>query len=206
MIIGVLGLIDSGKGTVSEILVNDYDFKKLSFADSLKETISAIFGWPLELLQGKTQESRIWREQVDEWWANRLGIDKLTPRWVLQNIGTELFRNEFHQDIWIASLQRKLNSSDNFVIDDCRFANEITALKLYGAKFIKVSRGKTPDWYDDAIETLNTGRCYMTVNHPEVHFSEWNWITQPVDYIIENNSDLITLKNKVDGIIKTITI
>jgi hypothetical protein len=35
------------------------------------------------MLEGLTLESRIKREEVDEWWSKRLNIKNLTPRWVL---------------------------------------------------------------------------------------------------------------------------
>jgi ABC-type oligopeptide transport system ATPase subunit len=58
MIIGIVGFAGSGKGTVGDILVNDHDFTKLSFADAVKDATSAIFGWPRHLLEGDTNESR----------------------------------------------------------------------------------------------------------------------------------------------------
>ena len=44
MIIGICGLIGSGKGTVADILVDEH-FKKISFADKLKDGVSTVFGW-----------------------------------------------------------------------------------------------------------------------------------------------------------------
>ena len=108
MIIGVCGLIGSGKGTVANILEKDHGFIKISFADSLKDAVAAVFGWDRSLLEGDTDESRAWREQRDTWWADRLGYADLTPRWVLQMWGTEVCREGFHRDIWIASMEKKL--------------------------------------------------------------------------------------------------
>ena len=63
MIIGVCGLIGGGKGTVGDILVEQYDFKKLSFADKLKDAVAEMFDWDRALLEGITDESRNWREK-----------------------------------------------------------------------------------------------------------------------------------------------
>ena len=101
MIIAVQGTIGSGKDTVAEYLEQKYGFHHVSFADSLKQALSAVFGWSEEMLMGRTPKSREWREQVDEWWSNRLGIKGLTPRWVMQNWGTDVLRNHFHSDIWM---------------------------------------------------------------------------------------------------------
>ena len=64
-VIGVAGLIGGGKWSVADILVGEFGFEKLSFADSLKDMIASIFGWERRLLEGDTKESREWREQVD---------------------------------------------------------------------------------------------------------------------------------------------
>ena len=145
MIIGVCGLIGSGKDTVADYLVNFHEFRRESFADSLKDSVAAVFGWDRTMLEGRTKESREWREQVDKWWADRLAMPTLTPRWVLQYWGTEVCRKTFHDDIWIASLENKLRQSkDNIVISDCRFPNEIKTIKQAGGKMILVSRGDLP--------------------------------------------------------------
>ena len=135
MIIGVCGFIGSGKDTIADYLVNVHGFRRESFANTLKDAVAAVFGWDRVLLEGRTKEAREWREQVDPWWAERLNIPKLTPRWVLQYWGTEVCRKGFNDDIWIASLENKLrNSKDNIVISDCRFPNEIASI------FSKISR------------------------------------------------------------------
>ena len=99
MIIGISGLIGSGKDTVANFLI-EKGFVKGSFADSLKDSVSAIFGWDRIMLQGDTVESRDWRETVDDWWSIKLG-EPTTPRSVLQKFGTDVCRNHFHSDIWI---------------------------------------------------------------------------------------------------------
>ena len=98
MIIGLVGLIGSGKDTVADYLVNVHGFRRESFAGTLKDAVAAVFGWDRTLLEGRTRASREWREQVDTWWAARLNMPDLTPRWVLQYWGTEVMRRGFHDD------------------------------------------------------------------------------------------------------------
>ena len=159
MIIGVCGFIGSGKDTVADYLVNFHEFRRDSFASTLKDAVAAVFGWDRELLEGRTKQAREWREQVDPWWAARLDMPNLTPRWVLQYWGTEVCRKSFHDDIWIASLEHKLQTSgDNIVISDCRFPNEIKSIKNSGGKVIWVQRGELPDWYTTALlDNKSTG-------------------------------------------------
>ena len=103
MIIGICGLIGSGKGTVADILEEHHSFDKVSFADTLKNAAATIFRWDRAMLEGDTKDSREKREQVDEWWAERLDILDFSPRYLLQYLGTEVMRNNLHPDIWVIS-------------------------------------------------------------------------------------------------------
>ncbi len=103
MIIGICGLIGSGKGTVADILV-EQGFKKVSFADKLKDGVSTIFGWDRAMLEGDTDESRQWREQRDDFWSNETKME-VTPRLVLQLFGTDCMRNGFDDGVWVSHLK-----------------------------------------------------------------------------------------------------
>ena len=83
MIIGICGLIGAGKDTAADYLVNWHEFRRDSFAATLKDAVASVFNWDRELLEGRTKTAREWREDIDHWWAERLGIPELTPRWVL---------------------------------------------------------------------------------------------------------------------------
>jgi len=188
MIIGICGLIGSGKDTIADYLQNIHQFRRESFAHTLKDAIAAVFGWNRELLEGRTRESREWREQRDEWWSERLGRN-ITPRWVLQYWGTEVCRKGFHDNIWIASLENKLRTThDDIVISDCRFPNEIAAIRSAGGIVIRVVRGPEPDWYQNAIDT-NAGISDAMSFRSDVHPSEWSWIGTNFDAVVDNNAD-----------------
>ena len=202
MIVGICGLIGSGKDTIADYLVNLHQFRRESFARSLKDAVAAVFGWDRDMLEGRTKQSREWREQVDFWWSNRLGM-KITPRWVLQNWGTEVCRQGFHDDIWIASLENKLrNSEDNVVISDCRFPNEITAIKNNNGIIIWVQRGMLPDWYDTAQDAnMGDKRALKYMQDSGIHPSEWKWIGTEFDIIIDNNSSLNDLYEQIEKLV-----
>ena len=192
MIIGVCGLIGAGKDTIADYLVNIHQFRRESFANTLKDAVGAVFGWDRELLEGRTKHSRAWREQVDPWWATRLGIPDLTPRWVLQYWGTEVVRQGFHDDTWIASLENKLRkTTDDVVISDCRFPNEIDAIKRAGGVVIRVHRGPDPEWYESAVaanQQVQSAMSYMLAQN--VHRSEWAWVGTKFNTVVDNNATM----------------
>jgi len=203
MIIGVCGFIGSGKDTVADYLVNFHEFRRESYANTLKDAVSSVFGWDRTLLEGRTKEAREWREQVDPWWANRLAMPTLTPRWVLQYWGTEVCRKSFHDDIWVASLENKLRQSkDNIVISDCRFPNEVKTIKKSGGKIIWVKRGELPPWYDTAVQAVKGSLAAQdSLKEQKIHPSEWSWLDCNFDEQVSNNGSIDDLYKKIELIV-----
>lgn len=208
MIVGIAGFIGSGKDTIADYLITFKGFKRMSYAEPLKDAISAIFGWDRELLEGTTKYSREWRDAIDPWWAERLNINHLTPRWVLQQWGTEVGRLAFHDDIWIASIENRLRSiKDNIVISDCRFPNELNSIKRAGGITVRVTRGPNPSWYDAAI-TFNKGltdsgyvESAKILEKENVHASEYSSVGLSYDFCIDNSGTVDELHRKIDSII-----
>jgi hypothetical protein len=205
MIIGVCGFIGSGKDTVADYLVNLHHFRRESFANTLKDAVAQVFGWDRTMLEGRTKQAREWREQVDPWWSERLGIPHLTPRYILQQWGTEVCRKGFHDDIWIASLENKLrNSRDDVVISDCRFLNEIQAIKQAGGIVVRVVRGPEPEWYDAAVSCNRGPNGNSTwalsgrrLEQLGVHASETAWVGTKFNAVLDNNGTLDDLYQQI---------
>jgi hypothetical protein len=205
-IIGIVGFIGSGKDTVADYLVNFHRFKRESFANSLKDAVSQVFGWDRELLEGRTQESREWRETRDEWWSKRLKKD-ITPRYVLQYWGTEVIRKGFHDDMWVASLEhRLLNTKNDIVITDCRFPNEIKAIRAAGGKVVRIKRGLEPTWFDEAV-SMNKGPSRnmswalskQKIEKLGVHASETAWVGQKFDVVLNNSGTIEELYQQIEA-------
>ena len=183
MIIGICGFQSSGKDTVAEYLIKEHGFKKLSFASAIKDIVAIIFSWSRDKLDGLTKEDRAWREQIDTWWSKTLNIPLLSPRYVLQYFATDLFRNQFHPNIWVKIIENKLNKLDNFVITDCRFKNEINMILEYGGKIIHVHRNM-PKWFYKYRQGEDVDEI------KQLHISETEWIKCHNDYELTNDGTI----------------
>lgn len=139
VIIGLGYKARSGKDTFANFLKEDHDFVPIAFADPLKNAARELFGFSDEQLYGSL------KEVVDPFWQERLGdnfSDPITPRLILQLLGTQSLRNVLSGDILFHSTVRHIvnNPDTNFVITDCRFPNEANLLKGMGATLIHIHR------------------------------------------------------------------
>lgn len=180
MIIGLVGFIGSGKGTVRDILVREHGYHGFAFADALKDAVATIFMWPRGLLEGDSNASRSFRERIDPWWSHKLGYE-VTPRLILQKMGTEACRHGIADNIWIAALEKRIHGYEDVVISDCRFPNELDFVRSVGGKIIHIKRGEDPT--PEEISKL--------------HVSETAWRDFVPDYGIENNGTIEELRDKI---------
>lgn len=142
MLIGLHGLAGSGKSTTASFIIEEssFDFQEVYFAEDLKKIVGLLFN--LSDQQLNTQEGK--KTIVPE-----LGV---TPRQLLQCIGTELFRETLpkalpdlkYKSIWIdltvAKIKRLLENK-NVVVSDCRFPDEIETIRSLGGLVIGIKRG-----------------------------------------------------------------
>jgi len=185
MLIGVVGLIGSGKDTVSKRLEQKHGFRRDSFAKSLKDAVSAMFNWDREMLEGNGEDSRRWREQPDEFWSKKFG-KTVTPRWVLQHFGTEVMRQHMHDAIWIDSCLSRYDGRPT-VISDTRFQNELKTIKENKGQIILVKRGELP--------------TREQMQDKGAHKSEWDWMGWKFDHVIDNDGTKEDLYKKVDDLV-----
>jgi hypothetical protein len=127
----------------------------------------------------------------------------------LQYWGTEVCRNGFHNDIWVASVENKLRQTDeNIVITDCRFANEIKSIKEIGGITMRVTRGQPPEWYDAAVSynkgehgNMSWSLSKAKLDRNRVHASEYSSVGLDYDHYIDNNGTIDDLHKQVNSVI-----
>lgn len=213
MLVGVVGFMGSGKGTLGDILVERYEFNQDSWARPLKDCSSLIFGWPRHMVEGDTQESREFREIVDEFWSAELNDPSFTPRKALQLLGTESGRDVFGPTIWTSSLIKRWKDAGkpNTVITDCRFRNEIDCVQENGGIVVRVRRGPEPEWwnlvksynFDELSEEERNQVVKMRAQGVIPHVSETDWVGTNFDQIIENDGTLSEFHDKIHEFYRT---
>lgn len=149
-IIGITGKKYSGKTTFSRALIDELAKthniygKRYSFAQPLKEVCHKLFGGSEDNWYGDFKNQRM------DKWADLLGEKYSSPRRIMQSIGTDLFRNHVHNDIWVHFAESFVNdiirheSPDYVIIDDVRFDNE--ALWVLSQHFIGKSGDKNTNF------------------------------------------------------------
>ena len=130
MIVGLSGYAQSGKDTIANILVEGYGFKRVAFADKIRE-----------LLYEMNPDFRdtLLRQAVDNFGWDEVKKDASVRR-MMQNLGVGA-RTIFGDAFWINQAMRDLSYDNNFVFTDVRFTNEAEIIK---ANHGQVWRGVRP--------------------------------------------------------------
>lgn len=178
MLTGIMGKAGSGKDTIGDHLVSSYGFKKISLADPIKRLVKDVF-----VLDDHTVYDRVAREQKLEKWPT------WTVRTLLQYIGTELFRNNIDDAIWVKSLWYRIqkDSVNNYVCCDVRFPNEL--------KFFKDNAKKGEFIVLKVVRPGYSGQVGLAGHASEAHDLQG-------DFEIINDGSYQDLYNKVDNVMK----
>jgi hypothetical protein len=141
-LIAVHGFKQSGKDTLAHLLVSEYGFQRLAFADRVKDAIHIIFSVPKADLYGSdTDKQKLspvkWSdlEQVDR--EQKDDPTHLSIRELLQIFATEICRDKI-PSIWYRFLP--IQNQELTVISDLRFLNEAEHLRSLNALIIEVKR------------------------------------------------------------------
>jgi len=121
---------------------------------------------------------------------------QMTPRKLMQLLGTEAGREIIHPSIWVNATFSEWEDNQNWIIPDMRLPNETNAVKNRDGILIRVQRDR---WKRLGVERGET----IPVSDKETHLSETalddynDW-----DYVLENNGTIMELVNKVKTIMQ----
>lgn len=178
-LIAFAGRKQSGKTTSAEFIFNLHNSctstscKIYNFADPLKVLCIDILGLQYNQCYGSDKEKN---ELVNCYWDNR----QLTAREVLQIVGTDMFR-KMQQNVWSDTTIRKIikDNPGMAVIADCRFPNEVDAIKKAGGVVIKLNRNP-----------------YNSSHTSETALDKEQYDQAIFDYVVDNQDMTITEQNK----------
>jgi hypothetical protein len=131
VIIGLSGYARSGKDTVAELLVLNYGFKRMAFADGIREAL-------LKLNPILHDGHRLGEVVHMYGWDVAKAKDEV--RRLLQVMGTEVGRKLIHEDIWVWHLFNKINTDERIVIPDVRFPNEARMIEQHDGEVLRINR------------------------------------------------------------------
>jgi hypothetical protein len=184
MIIALTGAKGSGKDTVADLLIAQYQSQwktvhRLAFADPIKRMVQHIFK-----LDNRTNEQydKFKRSTLDVFDTDKI-MCSVEGRHVVREIGM-MMRN-YNEKQFNDYIEERLTSvafttNQVFVITDLRFDNEYTLLRRWGAKIIKVDR---PGYEYDG------------------HITERGFDDHLVDYVINNDGTMNDLTDAVQDLI-----
>jgi hypothetical protein len=134
-VIGLHGLPQSGKDTIADHLCEDHGFARIAFAGPIKDMLIAGFGL--------TREDFGWRKK--EFTNQRIGM---SPRRLMQTLGTEWARAYIDDDIWIRVASERVEQMKRYakgiVVTDVRFENEAAWVRKQGGTIWHVIRSGAP--------------------------------------------------------------
>jgi hypothetical protein len=125
-LIGIAGAKRAGKSTLASGLSLALGLPEESFAAPMREFVARITGMTLRELDARKEEPLAW-------------LDGVTPRTMMQTVGTEWGRQTVHPDIWLRSLFARI-PPQGAIISDVRFPNEAEAILERGGIVFRVNR------------------------------------------------------------------
>lgn len=172
MIIGLSGYAQSGKDTVANILVEKYGYKRIAFADPIRNLLHEMDplipkGYGNSVINYRLQD------MVDTYGWDKVKVDFPEVRRLLQDLGVGA-RKLFGDTFWIYQALSDVAPQDKVVVSDVRFVNEADWIKDFTGQIWRVKRVGT-----------------TAVNE---HVSESEMDGYPVDQIFVNNGTVEDLE------------
>ena len=210
-------------------------FHTVKFADPLKDCVCLIIGCTREDLEDQNFKNKPLGKEWDSYDFYRpdtkhplrtyfnydeamaaynamegstIELVTMTPRRMLQLLGTDCGRQIIHENIWVNATMSKYHDSLNWVITDLRFKNEYKAVADKGIT-IQIGRPLRliyPDIYneygkpDDMLQVLQDH--YPDIYYSSLHSSERGLIGCTMNYIVQNDGTMEQLEDKMKYILE----
>ena len=165
LLIGIVGQNRVGKDTLSQYLINHYQFTQYSLAQPIKDVARILFDFNEDQLEGNS------KEKIDERWG-------ISPRQFFQQFGTEIMQKKIYKYLpglknkiplktfWIAKTIKKIkkdrmNNINKHVISDVRFLHEAKQILEMGGYLIKIERPSKQEIKENDYFNEITSMCQV---------------------------------------------
>lgn len=166
----------SGKSTAAAAL-EAIGYERLPFAGPLKRMIRSLL---LDLGQSEEEADRALTTEKEE---PCILLNTVTPRQLLQTLGTDWGRQMIAEDLWVRAWKGRaisaLGDGRMVVVDDVRFWSEAQAIVDFGGAMVRVLRP------DGASSTFSR------------HASEGGLEFWPFDHTIVNDGSIADLQQQI---------
>lgn len=174
ILIGLTGFKQSGKDSTAEHLVKMFGFEQRAFAAKMKQAVANLFDITVEQVDEFKVQKTVGRYPIESeipYAEVILEFETTQVSWTwrefLQRFGTEMARHTFGEHFWVNLLMCEPFYTHT-VISDCRFINEMRAVKENGGQIVQVVR---PGYESDG---------HASEDAPPSHL---------VDYVLHNDGD-----------------
>ena len=168
-LIGLSGYARSGKDEAAKVLVEEYGFTRLAFADKLRDVLYALDPivsvwqeWDSEpgLVTVQTVVDRYgWNGYKETMYGEEV-------RRLLQRLGTEAGRQTLWDSIWVDATLHDLDPNGNYVVTDARFPNEASAIRERGGYLWRINR--------DGVGPANQHASEISLDNEKFDYTIWN--------------------------------
>lgn len=175
-VIALSGWKMSGKDTATDLMVREYGFTRLSFADALKEMVAAQYNIPLDYMHqpGKKEMPLAqypvipgdpFAEQIQKMLGRELISGFWTPRALCILEGS--IKRSVYSNYWVRQVITGLDPGENYVISDMRYKSEADTLKLLLPDLvtIRIERFDSIDTQDPSERNLDDYRFDYTLQN-----------------------------------------
>jgi len=207
------------------------EYKVKKFADKLKDIVCLLIGCTIKQLEDREFKETPLSKEWNYYFAKdllKIGLysseeysklppvqktwfeeKQLTPRILLQLLGTDCGRKIIHPNIWVNALFADYKLLDNrswqdpgaentypkWIITDVRFPNEVDAIKERGGIVIRVNRPKIKVITDDlVIDIIHNSKNFGIEEHEsETALDQY----KDFDYVVTNDGTINDLVEKL---------